>query len=346
MRMRGAWLAVAALPIVLVWATLGAAILAANIDGQAGGPAPGSVDDIPSEYLSAYVASAARFELGSDGWSYLAAIGKVESDHGRSTAPGVSSGQNTHGCCAGPMQIHNGFGTGGATWGAYRVDGDADGKMDIYSPADAVATGARYLQASGAPGDWRKAVFAYNHDDAYVDRVLQQATAYRDAASQSSAPGAAPSTSLVAGDGAWLAEIPGMPGERCDQRIVADVLMLIAEFGVHVSDCYGGAPHARDGEHPLGLATDIVPSDGDWGRTMRLARTYGWAPECASTGCAGRGPFRVVLYNGYPGHGDPRYSRVPHLHISWLHAPAEPFTRARWVRVLDPSTAVRQGRSR
>ena len=81
--------------------------------------------------------------------------------------------------------------------------------MDIYAPDDAVATGARYLQASGAPGDWRRAVFAYNHADAYVDRVFQQAAAYREAASESSPPGAAPPTSLVAGDGAWLAESRG-----------------------------------------------------------------------------------------------------------------------------------------
>ena len=130
-------------------------------------------------YLAAYEQSAARFELGSDGWSYLAAIGKIESDHGRSTAPGVHSGQNAYGCCAGPMQIHNGFGSGGGTWGAFKVDGDGDGRADIYDPADAIATAARYLRASGAPADWRTAVFAYNHAGWYVDRSSRQAAAYR-----------------------------------------------------------------------------------------------------------------------------------------------------------------------
>jgi hypothetical protein len=333
-------------PVILLWASLGAAILGASVDELSGGSSPTSVRDVPPEYLSAYVASAERFDLGSDGWAYLAAIGKIESDHGRSIEPGVRSGQNRHGCCAGPMQIHNGFGSGGATWGAYKVDGDGNEKLDIYSPADAIATGARYLQASGAPGDWRRAIYAYNHDDAYVDRVIQQATAYRQAAVEPSGGDAPAPTTLVEGDDRWLAAIPGMPGERCDRRIIADVVMLIAEFGVRISDCYGGAPHARDGEHPLGLAADIVPADGDWGRTMRLARTYGWSPQCAAAGCGGRGPFRVVLYNGYPSHGDPAHSRIPHLHVSWSHAPAEPFTRARWVRVLVPSTAASQGRSR
>ena len=85
---------------------------------------------------------------------------------------------------------------------------------------------------------------------------------------------------------------------------------------------------------PLGLAADLVPVDGDWNRTLRLATAVGWLPSCASAGCPGRGPFRVVLYNGYPGHGDPAHSATPHLHLSWQHAPAAPFTRAAWVHVL------------
>jgi hypothetical protein len=325
---------------VLLWASLGAAILGAAVGDSAPPPTQFTVPDIPSEFLTAYVTSAERFDLGADGWSYLAGIGKIESDHGRSTAPGVSSGQNAYGCCAGPMQIHNGFGSGGGTWGAYKVDGDGDGRTDIYAAADAVATAANYLRASGAPDDWRGAVFAYNHATWYVDQVFAQAAAYREAATTAAPPNANVPTTLVPAEGTWLADIPGMPGERCDRRIVPDVVMLIRTFGVRVSDCYGGAPHDTDGEHPLGLAADLVPIDGDWDRTLRLARAYGWDPSCASTGCGGRGPFRVVLYNGYPGHGDPAHSSQPHLHLSWSHAPAAPFTRARWVRVLTSPTAA------
>src|SRR3954453_15446892 len=104
------------------------------------------VEGIPQPYLEAYARGASRFELGDDGGSYLAAVGKIESDHGRSPAPGVRSGQNFHGCCAGPRQIHNGFGSGGGTWAAYKVDGDGDGREDIYAAADAVAPAANYLR--------------------------------------------------------------------------------------------------------------------------------------------------------------------------------------------------------
>ena len=135
---------------------LAAGVLASAAPGSPGPLAAGPVDGIPADYLAAYRASAVRFELGDDGWSYLAGIGEVESDHGRSRAPGVHSGQNAHGCCAGPMQIHNGFGSGGGTWGTFKVDGDADGREDVYDPEDAIATAARYLSASGAPSDWHR----------------------------------------------------------------------------------------------------------------------------------------------------------------------------------------------
>jgi hypothetical protein len=118
------WTTIVALGIACLLAgALASAVVGGGMPVAVGGP----VADIPPQYLAAYRSASARFELGADGWSYVAAIGKVESDHGRSTAPGVHSGQNFHGCCAGPMQIHNGFGSGGGTWGAYGTDGDADG---------------------------------------------------------------------------------------------------------------------------------------------------------------------------------------------------------------------------
>jgi hypothetical protein len=315
------------IPVAAACTIIGLA--AAAVVGQPATDMGGRVADIPAAYMAAYTTSASRFDLGADGWSYLAAIGKVESDHGRSTAPGVSTGQNAYGCCAGPMQIHNGFGSGAGTWGRYKVDGDGDGRLDIYDADDAIATAARYLAASGAPADWRRAVYAYNHAGWYVDEIFTQAAAYRHAASlpvSAADPGAD-----------WLTEVPGFPGERCDARIVPDVVAIARKYGLTLTDCYGGAPHETGGEHPLGLAADLGPVDGNWDRTARLARDAGWTPTCARSGCPGRGPFRVVLYNGYPGHGDPAHTAQPHLHLSWQHGPTAPFTRAPWVLTLLPS---------
>jgi hypothetical protein len=40
---------------------------------------------------------------------------------------------------------------------------------------------------------------------------------------------------------------------------------------------------------------------------------------------------RVILYGGYPGHGDPAHAGGnAHIHV-WQHAPARPFTATAWV---------------
>ena len=57
----------------------------------------------------------------------------------------------------------------------YGVDANGDGKKDAYNPVDAIFAAARYLKAAGAQEDLRKAIFAYNHADWYVNSVLMRA---------------------------------------------------------------------------------------------------------------------------------------------------------------------------
>jgi Transglycosylase SLT domain len=90
--------------------------------------------DIPREYLRLYRAAARRYGLD---WRVLAAIGKNESDHGRSTAPGVTSGRNFADCCSGPMQICT-VKACGRVWQYYATDGNGDGDRSVYDPADAI----------------------------------------------------------------------------------------------------------------------------------------------------------------------------------------------------------------
>lgn len=326
------------LPAALATATLavfggvsGLAVVAQLLSDPAGSGGHPAVADIPADYLVLYRAAADRYRLGADGWSVLAAVGEVECDHGRSPATGCGRGEHNSAGAQGPAQFLPG------TWARYGVDGDGDGDRDVWDPVDAVFGMANYLRASGAPRDWRAALFSYNHAGWYVDKVLAQAARYRRDASASSA--GATTAVVLSGHGSWLAPIPGLPAERCDARIVADVVALIATYRLRVSDCFGGAPHKLNGEHPLGLAIDAEPADGDWDRTMVMARAFGWDESCAPSGCSGRGPFRVILYNGYPSHGDPSHSRAPHIHVSWQHAPAAPFTPAPWVRTLAPASS-------
>jgi cell wall-associated NlpC family hydrolase len=75
----------------------------------------------------------------------------------------------------------------------YATDGDGDGLADVWNPADAIAGAARLLRANGAPADYRRALYAYNPADWYVDAVLAKAEEYRGAL----APGASGDASAV-----------------------------------------------------------------------------------------------------------------------------------------------------
>jgi transglycosylase-like protein with SLT domain len=101
---------------------------------------PGAAD-IPSDYLRLYHDAASAQHVS---WRLLAAIGKNESDHGRSTLPGVHSGLNFANCCAGPMQMCT-QDSCGKTWQAYAVDGDGDGTASVYDPADAIYAAAHIV---------------------------------------------------------------------------------------------------------------------------------------------------------------------------------------------------------
>jgi membrane-bound lytic murein transglycosylase B len=105
-------------------------------------PTASNTSDIPASYLSLYKSAGANY--GVD-WRILAAIGKNESDHGRSTAPGVKSGRNYANCCSGPMQLCT-VASCGNTWGYYAIDGDDDGVKSVYDPADSIYAAAALVR--------------------------------------------------------------------------------------------------------------------------------------------------------------------------------------------------------
>jgi hypothetical protein len=120
---------------------------------------------VPRRLAPLYVGAAERFELGPRGPSVLAAINYRETDFGTDVA---TSSAGAEGWMA---FLPSTF----AEWG---VDGNGDGVKDIFNAADAIYSAANYLHDSGAPGDWWKAVFAYNHADWYVEQVLAAAARF------------------------------------------------------------------------------------------------------------------------------------------------------------------------
>jgi membrane-bound lytic murein transglycosylase B len=120
-------------------------------------PAPSpAADSIPRNYLALYQQAGRTNGIP---WTVLAAIGKVESDHGRNDGPSSAG-------ALGPMQFLP------STWATYGDGGNID------NPTDAIPAAARYLLANGAPADLAAAIFAYNHSPDYVSTVLSWASTY------------------------------------------------------------------------------------------------------------------------------------------------------------------------
>jgi len=127
-----------------------------------------AVADLPAGYVRLYRTAGARYRLP---WPVLAAIGKVESDHGRAQLPGVCSGSNWAGAC-GPMQLGCVPGSkAGNAWARY-------GQGSVHDPADAIPAAARYLVDHGARRHLDRALYAYNPSWSYVARVKQLARLY------------------------------------------------------------------------------------------------------------------------------------------------------------------------
>ena len=127
--------------------------------------------EIPSAYLRLYLLAARRYGLD---WAILAGIGKVECNHGRDPDPSCTrEGAVNSAGAGGPAQFL------ASTWREYGVSASGHGAPDRWNPADAILAMANYLRASGAPGDYRLAIFAYNHAWWYVEEVERWAALYR-----------------------------------------------------------------------------------------------------------------------------------------------------------------------
>ncbi len=128
--------------------------------------------EVPPAYLTAYRRAARTCPHLS--WELLAAVGKVETNHGRGwpprwrTTPGIARGTENYAHAGGPMQFIP------PTWATWGRGGDR------WDYRDAIPAAARKLCADGvARGDPAAALYAYNPSGTYVARVLVQARRYQ-----------------------------------------------------------------------------------------------------------------------------------------------------------------------
>lgn len=157
----------------------------AGVAGATPSAALASALDIPAEFLALYV-HATQIDCPGLRWEFLAAIGQVETNHGRSKLPGVTSGENRSGA-AGPMQF---MASTWKTWGT-------EDPNDRFDPKLAIPAAARFFCALGAVGSdaaEAKAASDYNagpnatgklraDGDGYARKVADVAARYADQAS-------------------------------------------------------------------------------------------------------------------------------------------------------------------
>ena len=172
--------------------------------------------DIPRLFLDAYRDAAAALAGKSPncrvGWPAIAAIGKVESNHGRyrgallalsgdvyprilgipldgtrsslirDTDGGQLDWDTVYDRAVGPMQFIP------STWVRINTDGNNDGVSDPNNAYDASLGTATYLCRAVPSGALdteealRRAFFSYNHSDAYVDTVVGWTRTYQEMA--------------------------------------------------------------------------------------------------------------------------------------------------------------------
>jgi hypothetical protein len=290
--------------------------------GPVGPPAP--ANDIP-----VFQAAAVHFGLGQQGPSILSAINEVETNFDASNLPGVHSGANSAGA-EGAMQFEPG------TWARYGIVGPGGANpASPYDEVDAVWSAANYLHASGAPGDWQTAIFAYNHAGWYVSEVLSDAAAmYQSglatgspqavtgggqvpipagtseaaqqvAASNSPDPTSGP-LSLVPGETVTVAatdftDATGYKGDDLD-----DSVMSYAELGGHsesTSTLLGGLPYMQaltityQGRSVVAYKRDIGFGQGGKERDGHRYRIDLHTEAAKALGFSGEGLVQITLGN-------------------------------------------------
>jgi cell wall-associated NlpC family hydrolase len=145
------------LPILVIGAAMGGV--------QVAQPSANALADIPPDYLALYQEAAT--ELGMP-WELLAAVGKVESDHGRNP----DCWQPNAAGAVGPMQFLP------ATFAEYDwASGSTNPSID--DPRDAIYAAAALLVDNNIRDNPRQALYAYNHSGSYVDQVLSWAAIYQ-----------------------------------------------------------------------------------------------------------------------------------------------------------------------
>lgn len=150
-----------------------------------------SSKEVPEEYMPYYLYGEQTYNIP---WYYLAAIHAVETSFSTHISMESSVG------AIGPMQfmpsswVGSKYDIGGGLvaediditdletikrGNGFGIDANNDGKADPWNPADSIASAAYYLASHGFENNKEKAIWAYNHADWYVDKVIKLAESFK-----------------------------------------------------------------------------------------------------------------------------------------------------------------------
>jgi murein DD-endopeptidase MepM/ murein hydrolase activator NlpD len=214
---------------------------------------------VPIFLLSIYQAAGIQYGIH---WQVLAAINEIETDYGRNL--NVSS--------AGALRRMQFL---PSTWRAYGVDANKDGKKDPYNPVDAIFAAARYLKAAGYEESVRRAIFAYNHADWYVDSVLLRATRIKQMPDDlvSSLTGLTEARFPVAARARYADDLSELEAERRFQRGENAARVVEGSIGRRGIDIF-----AREGSPVVAVNDGVIKKIGrnsELGRYVVLQDVYG-----------------------------------------------------------------------
>ncbi|WP_203337200.1 lytic transglycosylase domain-containing protein [Nocardioides limicola] len=260
-----------------------------------------STSGIPSVALAAYQRAEAIINSADEAcnlsWHLLAAIGRVESDHGRfggnsldedgvarpgiygialdgtngtRAIPDTDAGQYDNDTvwdrAVGPMQFIP------STWSVVGVDADGDGVRDPQNIHDAALAAAVYLCSGtddlSTEAGQRSAVFRYNRSTRYVDLVLSIAEAYKQG-NFSSVPNSTTSAAFFTPDPQYVGPSAGNKGKLSAKNKGGKNTTAAAPANPNPTPTSGASPAPGGGTEggSTGGSTSPLPGTGGSGGT-------------------------------------------------------------------------------
>ena len=273
----------------------------------------------PARYLRLYQQAGQRY--GIDPW-ILAAIGSIETNHGRSTAARRPLRRELRRLLRRADAVQH---PQRATLHLGRLRRRRQPRRP-HAPRMTRPTRSppprKYLRATGAPDDYQRALLAYNHAQWYVDQVLAKAREYR---TDPTGSGDLPAMRASIWDLLRNRRLVLNPTQRADlraggfdPRLINTLAAIASRHTITITAL--SADHRPGTNHEAGRAIDIGAVDGEICRGARTGPCAQLVRELARVKVPARSTELIYCWDP-DGPRDPRgFARADHcdhIHVGW-----------------------------